>query len=297
MCRIAALMVEIRCRISLVSHHCEANPACLNGNRDFWVMSKHRVPVLLLSIVALVEVHWAQGVDNVCPQGWEEKARAFSEAKLNGDVNGAAEYLRPDKREMWAEWTAWDLDRSRQRILGFSEEVQERVSKEKDIAKQRLAVSVYSCMSVAPPKGRFRIQMDPDGRSYSFLTMAYEDEEWWVEDNLYNLAPEQKRVFTAYTQALDAGSWEEAEAWVARAVLPRFASYRAEVSSFLSGGGAIAEAYERRAAARAAEWDDMFIRAEMESEDIIVVHAEFPTAESVSSEMVKVDGTWRILFR
>ena len=91
MCRIAALMVEIRCRISLVSHHCEANPACLNGNRDFWVMSKHRVPVLLLSIVALVEVHWAQGVDNVCPQGWEEKARAFSEAKLNGDVNGAAE--------------------------------------------------------------------------------------------------------------------------------------------------------------------------------------------------------------
>ncbi|MDA8695786.1 hypothetical protein N9L83_02435, partial [Flavobacteriales bacterium] len=107
----------------------------------------------------------------------------------------------------------------------------------------------------------------------------------------------QRRVFTAYSQALDAGSWEEAEAWVARFVLPRFATYRSEASAFLSEGGAFAEAHKKKVAARAAEWQDMFLRAEMETDDIIIVHAEFPTAEGLSSELVKVDGTWRILFR
>jgi len=104
-------------------------------------------------------------------------------------------------------------------------------------------------------------------------------------------------VFTAYSQALDAGSWEEAKAWVARFVLPRFDAYQSEVKAFLSAGGVFADAQKQRVLDRAAEWEDMFLRAEMETEEIIIVHAEFPTAEGLSSEMVKVDGTWRILFR
>lgn len=260
-------------------------------------MSKLRPLFLLVLSLGHLQIPWAQGVDNACPEGWKPLAMGFLEAKLSEDIDAAAAYLHPERRGAWAEWTSWDLDRSNRRILGFSEEVQERARKEKSIAKQRLAVSVYSCTPSSSDKGRYRIQVDPDGRSYSFLTMSQKEDAWWVEDNLYALDPEQKRVFTAYSQALDAGSWEEAEAWVARFVLPRFASYRAEASAFLSDGGAFAEAHECRVALRAAEWDDMFLRAEQETEEIIIVHAEFPTAEGLSSEMVKVDGTWRILFR
>ena len=260
-------------------------------------MAKYGIMLLLLSFVAGFQVHWAQGVDNSCPQGWKPVAQEFLSAQLNGDLPAAAEFVRPAKREAWLEWTSWKTERSNRRISGFSQEVQARAQKEKETAKNRLEVSVYSCTAISESEGQYQIKVDPDGRSYQFLMMALEHKEWWVEDNLHALTPEQRRVFTAYSQALDAGSWEEAEAWVARFVLPRFATYRSEASAFLSEGGAFAEAHKKKVAARAAEWQDMFLRAEMETDDIIIVHAEFPTAEGLSSELVKVDGTWRILFR
>lgn len=260
-------------------------------------MSKCGVLLLLGSFIVGPQVHWAQGVDNSCPEGWKPVAKDFLSAKLNGDLPAAAEFVRPAKREAWIEWTSWQTERTNRRISGFSEEVQARAKKEKKTAKNRLEVSVFSCTAMSESEGQYRIKVDPDGRSYQFLMLALEQNEWWVEDNLYALNPEQRKVFTAYNQALDAGSWEEAEAWVARFVLPRFETYRSEATAFLSEGGAFAEAHKKKAEARAAEWEDMFLRAEMETDEIIIVHAEFPTAETLSSELVKVDGTWRILFR
>jgi len=260
-------------------------------------MSKCGTLLLLAVLAGSFQVQWAQGVDNSCPDGWKAVAKGFLNSKMNEDIESAAEFVRPSSRDAWAEWTSWDVERSNQRILSFSEEVQRRAQKEKSIAKQRLEVSVFSCQALADTEGKYRVKVDPDGRSYQFLTLAHDQGSWWIEDNLYALNAEQRRVFTAYSQALDAGSWEEAKAWVARFVLPRFDAYQSEVKAFLSAGGVFADAQKQRVLDRAAEWEDMFLRAEMETKEIIIVHAEFPTAEGLSSEMVKVDGTWRILFR
>lgn len=260
-------------------------------------MSKCGILLLLMSCMGPFQRTWAQGVDSSCPKGWKAAAKGFLSANLNGDVSGAAEFIRPVNRAAWTEWTTWSNARTQQRISSYAEEVQARALSEKKTAKQRLEVSVFSCTDSPEEEGRYTIKVDPDGRSYQFLTLALEGQDWWVEDNLYTLNPEQRRVFTAYNEALDAGSWGEAEAWVARSALPRFDAYRSEVSAFLQSGGPFAVAHKVRVEKRAAEWKDMFIRAEMESDRVIVVHGEFPTADGFSSEMVMVDGTWRILLR
>lgn len=254
-------------------------------------MSLVLVPVLLL---AIPEAR-AQDLD-VCPMGWEEAARSFLEAELEERLEEAAGWVHPDERVGWSEWKAFEWARRTARLKAMPEPVQERAARERGQAAARLEVAHFLCAAAAEPDV-FRVTMDPNGRNLRTIKMVHGEGRWWVRTGSVQLDAEQQRVVTAYLEAVDDDRWDEAEAWVARQALPRFKGYRIEVEHFLSGSPVFAEARVAMALKRKDEWAEMHLRSERESDGIIVVHAEFPTAESVACELVEVDGTWRILMR
>lgn len=252
-------------------------------------------PVVILVLLMAIPVARAQDLD-VCPVGWEEAANSFLEAELEERLEAAAGWVHPDERVGWTEWKAFEWSRRAARLKAMSEPVQERAAREHGQAVARLEVAQFLCAAAAEP-GVFRVTMDPNGRNLRTINMVHEEGRWWVRTGSVRLDAEQQRVVTAYLAAVDEDRWDEAEAWVARQALPRFKGYRIEVEHFLSGSPVFAEGRVTKALKRKDEWADMHLRSELESDGIIVVHAEFPTAESVACELVEVDGAWRILMR
>ena len=239
---------------------------------------------------------FAQDGDGACAPGWEAVVQGFLSAELDRNVSEASVFVTDAEKEYWASWKSWEWARRERRIAAMPEAVQARAVKEEEQAKKRLEVSVLTCMS-KPNGDGFFARVDPDGRTYQTVDLIHADGGWSIATGMRPLDAEQARVVTAYFKAADEERWDEAEAWVARSALPRFTQYRAEVALFLSGSEAIAQARRDRAAERAAEWNEMFLRATREGDDILVVYAEFPTAQPLSVEMLSVDGTWRVLLR
>lgn len=253
-------------------------------------------------MVCLLACAWgnaeAQGVDNQCPEGWKPVVEQFLAAESDRDVLASSQAVLPSQREVWKEWKAWEWTRAAQRLSQMPEDVQSRAKAERMKARERLTVSNFSCrIQTSGADTTYLVQVDPDGRSYRHVRTAREGWVWGVETSLHALSAEQKRVVTAYFQAVDENRWEEAEAWVARASLPRFSGYRAEVAAFLSGNESIAQSRSNQVADRAAEWEEMFLRATVEEDGVWVVQAEFPTAVKLSCEMMEVDGAWRVIHR
>lgn len=250
--------------------------------------------ILLMQVVLFPKLLPAQE----CGEGWRDVASSFVGAELRHEASVAARWVVASERLDWAAWKEWEWDRMSRRVEAMPEPVQERARLEQEQTLEALAVSVFTCQpSPTGEVGRYLVRIDPDGRSYRTLDMVQEGGDWFVRTGTTVLDAEQRRVVTAYWQAMDEGRWDEAEAWVARQALPRFRGFRLEVERFLAGSAAIAEAREQRAAKRAAEWEQMFIRAQVDEEGIIVVSAEFPDAEGLASELIEVDGAWRILHR
>lgn len=233
-----------------------------------------------------------------CPGGWQDVALRFLRAELHEDATAAAALVVPEERAVWAEWKSWEWERLARRLAAMAEPVQQRAVAEKEKALAMLDVAHCSCQAVGDhAPNRYRVQVDPDGRSYRSVNMVMQEGDWWVYTAARRLDAEQQRVVTAYTKAMDEGRWEEAEAWVARQALPRFAGYRAEVTAFLLGSSVYAEARKRQAELRAEEWEEMMLRAAVDEEGILVVYVEFPNAQEVSCELLEVDGAWRIMHR
>jgi len=242
---------------------------------------------------------WAAGGrSQECPDGWKEVSQSFLEATALQDAPGASRWVHPDERESWVPWKAWEWERLERRIAAMPEAVQEKAAQERAEALKRIQVSAFTCQpSPVGLSDQFLVRVDPDGRTYQSLNLVRDEGEWWVTTSFLTLNAEQIRVVTAYLQAVDENRWEEAEAWVARQALPRFAGYRLEVESFLSGSDVFAQARADRVEKRKMEWDDMFLRAVQDEEGVIVVHLEFPSATELTCELIEVDGTWRILHR
>lgn len=249
--------------------------------------------------VTVLTMFWMTGATSQeCPEGWKEVAQPFLAAVLNQDVEGAALRVHPEEVEAWSAWKTWEWERLNRRISAMPVPVQERAQEERAQAEQRLEVSVYTCQpSPVGLQDQYLVKADPDGRTFKTLNLTLDDGDWWVVTSTVILDAEQLRVVTAYMTAMDENRWEEAEAWVARQCLPRFAGYRLEVESFLTGSETFAQARANRVAIRKKEWGDMFVRAVQADEGVLVVHVEFPTATELSCEMIEVDGTWRILHR
>lgn len=260
------------------------------------IRMNRRWPAMVWVCAFSVPGVFAQDGDGACAPGWEAVVQGFLSAELDHNVSEAAMYVTDAERETWASWKSWEWARRDRRIAEMPESVQERAVKESEQARKRLEVSVLTCMS-RPDGNGFFARVDPDGRSYQTVDLNHADGGWSIETGMRRMDAEQIRVVTAYFKAADEERWDEAEAWVARSALPRFTQYRAEVALFLSGSEAIAQARRDRAAERAVEWKEMFLRATREEDDILIVYAEFPTAQSLSVEMLSVDGTWRVLLR
>lgn len=240
----------------------------------------------------------AQGVDHQCPEGWQPAVEQFLAAEADRDAMASSQAVLPSQREVWKEWKAWEWARAEQRLSQMSEDVQSRAAAERKKARARLEVSNFSCrIQLSGADTTYLVQVDPDGRSYRHVKVAREGTVWGVQTGLHVLSAEQKRVVTAYFEAVDEDRWEEAEAWVARSSLPRFAGYRAEVTAFLSGNESIAQTRTNQVADRAAEWEEMFLRATVEEDGVWVVEAAFPTAVKLSCELMQVDGAWRVIHR
>jgi len=232
-----------------------------------------------------------------CPGGWESAARKYLSASLDGRWEEGVLQVVPREREAWMAWNQWNEARLVTRLSSMSETVLEREAEEKRREANRLSVSVFTCEPLDAMAGRYRIRVDPDGRSFKVLTMELEQGQWGVVTRTASLDAEQRRTATAYFQAVDARNWEQAEAWVAQSAIPRFKGYQLEVETFLKGSPVMESGQAAQAELRRAEWDAGFLRAEWAQDDIIVVHMEFPTATTLSCEMTLVDDTWRILHR
>ena len=233
-----------------------------------------------------------------CPKGWKEIASDFVRLELERDAQGAAAFVLPEERAGWGAWKEWEWARLARNISEMPEPVQERARNERAEALGRLEVSSFTCQpSPTGVADSYLVRIDPDGRSYRTVDMVEQEGSWFVRTGTTALDAEQMRVVTAYWMAADELRWDEAEAWVARQALPRFQGYRLEVERFLSGSPAFAGTRERQAEQRQEEWDEKFIRAQVMEDGIVVVSAEFPSAKGLSSEMIQVDGAWRILHR
>lgn len=260
--------------------------------------SGKRVRMGILVAGSLIPVWlFGQSGSETCPEGWKEKVPAFLSAQLDRDAVAAALLVSPSERKDWEEWKIWSWQRDRERLAGMAPPVQERAAAELARDRARLEVSQYTCDPIGGEQGRYRVRVDPDGRSYQFVELVLEQGTWWIHTGMHAMSAEQRRVVTAYLSAVDDGRWEEAEAWVARSALTRFKGYRAEVEVYMAGSEVMAEAVRTAAAQRRAEWDSMFLWADRVEEGVVVVHAEFPTAQSLAVEMTEVDGAWRILHR
>ena len=232
-----------------------------------------------------------------CPEGWMPVAREFLSSQLEERWEDGAAQVVDLEQEVWLDWHRWEADRLALRLAQMAETVQEREAEQKRRERNRLEVSVFTCEPLDALSGRYRIRVDPDGRSFKVLTLELEPGGWGVVTRNVPLNAEQRRTATAYFQAVDARDWDKAEAWVAQRSIPRFKGYQLEVETFLNGSPVMESGQAAQAELRQAEWDSGYLRAEQESDDILVVHMEFPTATTLSVEMTAVDGTWRILHR
>lgn len=232
-----------------------------------------------------------------CPEGWMPVAREFLSAQLEDRWEDGAQQVVERERSVWRDWHVWDAQRLAERLDRLPSAVRDREAEQERRERNRLEVSVFTCEPIDALAGRYRVRVDPDGRSFKVLQMELGDGGWGVVTRNAPLDSEQRRTATAYFQAVDARDWDKAEAWVAKRSIPRFKGYQLEVETFLKGSAVMAQSQAAQAELRLAEWDSGFLRAERESEDILVVHMEFPTATTLSCEMVAVDGTWRILHR
>ena len=84
---------------------------------------------------------------------------------------------------------------------------------------------------------------------------------------------------------------------MAEEAMPRFKGYQLEVETFLKGSAFLSETRKQQSALRDTEWEDVMLWAEREPDGVVVVHAEFRTAASLSCEMRESDGVWRTLMR
>ena len=252
----------------------------------------HRMAVLLWTS----SVGWGMWAQE-CPTGWESVAREYLSAQLEGRWDVGAKQVVLREREAWLAWNQWQEARTASRMANLPDAARERQAEEKRREGNRLGVSVFPCEPMDALAGRYRVRVDPDGRSFKILTMELEGEVWGVVTRTALLDAEQRRTATAYFQAVDAREWDKAEAWVAQHAIPRFKQYQLEVEAFLKGSPVIESGQAAQAELRRAEWDRGFLRAEKEGADILVVHMEFPSATTLSCEMTFVDGAWRILHR
>ena len=232
-----------------------------------------------------------------CPDGWEPVAREFLEAQLDGRWADAARQVVASEQQAWQEWHAWDEKRLANRLAAMPQAVQEREADNQRREANRLGVSVYTCEPADALAGRYRVRVDPDGRSFKVLNLVHESTGWGVVTRNVPLEAEQRRTATAYFRAVDEREWDKAEAWVAQSAIPRFKGYQLEVETFLKGSPVMESGFTAQAELRAAEWAEGFVRAEEVEDGILVVHMEFPSATAVSCEMTAVDGTWRVLHR
>lgn len=255
------------------------------------------IPVFFFGHVLCLVPALAQDVD-LCPPGWEETARAYLAASMEGDYEKAASYVKESERQAWLGLHVWRQAKSNRSMAAMEPDALARMEQEKARKRERLDVSQCLCEKRKGEDGAYRVRVDPDGRSFSMLNLHHSDGAGWrVETRHTPLDGEQMRMATAFLQALDDLKWEEAEAWVAEESMPRFQGYRAEVEAFLKGGALISESRERRAALRAQEWNEAMLWARADQDGVVVVQAEFPTATKVSCEMRELDGAWRILMR
>jgi len=250
------------------------------------------------SIVLQNPVLNAQDVD-ACPDGWEEAARSYLTAHLDGKFERAASFVVEDERQAWLEWQEWRQEKLERTWAGMAPELLERQAEEKESKRNRLMVSHCLCeRRTGDGDGAYRIRIDPDGRSFRILNMRHGDDGGWaVETRHVMLDGERAAMAKAFMRAVDERRWEEAEVWVATSAKPRFKGYQLEVEAYLNGSELIGEANRKQSALRVEEWPDAMLWAVREDDGVVVVHAEFRTAMTLSCELVEVGDSWRVLMR
>lgn len=253
--------------------------------------------LLMTASVLTLGLPWMQAQDvDVCPGGWEAVARTHLLTSLDGDFETAAAFVLEDERQAWLEWQSWKQEKLTRTLTGMAPELQERQAAE--MARQRQQFAVSHCLCEPKEEGGYRVRIDPDGRSFRVLNMQHGPEEGWqVETRHVLLDGEQRRMVTAFMRAVDERRWEEAEAWMAEEAMPRFKGYQLEVETFLKGSAFLSETRKQQSTLRETEWEDAMLWAEREPDGVVVVHAEFRTAASLSCEMRELDGVWRTLMR
>lgn len=240
----------------------------------------------------------AQDVD-ACPLGWEEVVRAHLVARLDRDFEAAAFHLLEAEQQAWLEWQLWKEGKLMRTLGGMAPELQQRHAEELQRERDRLEVSHCTCEPQAGEgERRFRIRIDPDGRSFTIINMVHSAEAGWrIQTRHAMLDGEQVRAATAFMRAVEEREWEQARAWVSKAALPRFEGYMLEVETFLKGSDFLRESRAEQATARAAEWPEAMLWAEHHMDGVMVVHAEFQNLPSLSCEMIEVGDSWRVLMR
>ena len=240
----------------------------------------------------------AQDVD-VCPAGWKDVVQSHLVAVAEERWEDAASFLLEEEQTPWLEWQRWNAVKLERTLSEMDEALRERHAEEVRQKRNRLEVSVFSCeFRGTEDASAYRVRVDPDGRSFRMLNVRHHPEAGWrVETRHAALDAEQRRMVTAYMQALDELRWEEAEAWVAASAMPRFQGYRMEVENYLRASEFLMTSRMEMAEVRRSEWPSVMLWAEKESEDILVVHAEFTQVPALACEMIREGGTWRILHR
>lgn len=265
---------------------------------EVWGMRRMMVTLLGLTFSFCSLEGRAQDVD-VCPAGWKAPVQSHLVAVAEGRLDDAAAFLLNEEQEPWLEWQRWNAAKLDRTLAAMSEALRERHAEEERRKRDRLEVSVYSCEARGGDNAdAYRVRVDPDGRSFRVLNVRHDAREGWrLETRHVALDAEQRRMITAYLQALDELRWDEAEAWVAASAIPRFKGYRLEVENYLRASEFLMTSRKEMAENRQSEWPGVMLWAEKETDDILVVHAEFLTSPSLACEMVREGGTWRILHR
>ncbi len=240
----------------------------------------------------------AQDVD-VCPSGFDEVALDYLTALLQEDLERASGWVLESEREAWIEWQEWSQDKLDLRISNLDPQLKLRHDEEQRKEFEKLAVSHCACEHRSDQGAdAFRVRVAPDGRGFRILNMRYGERMGWrVETGHVRLDGEQSRMATAFMRAVDERRWTEAEAWVAAVAIPSFQVYQEKVEHYLQSSPVLGEARQNQIELHDSEWEDVMLWAERESDQLFIVHAEFKTAESLSCEIVEIEGVWRVLMR
>ena len=240
----------------------------------------------------------AQDVD-VCPSGFDEVALDYLTALLQEDLETASGWVLELEREAWIEWQEWKNAKLDLRISNLDPDLKIRHDEERRKELEKLAISHCACEHRnGEGSDAFRVRIAPDGRGFRILNMRYEERLGWrIETGHVRLDGEQSRMATAFMRAVDERRWAEAEAWVAAIAIPNFQVYQEKVEHYLQSSPVLGEARQNQVALHDREWGDVMLWAERESDQLFIVHAEFQTAESLSCEIVEIEGVWRGLMR